>query len=130
MGLLCNSYTFAFSMQSRKTKYGVIIIGFIVALAAMLSQPYALCLGAEKQAADTAQHEDEPGNPVNDTLHLSISCTSLPSYVTLKINQEAFFLFEILFEEDVNETHPADIVHPLSHFLSRIFGVFIAPNAP
>jgi hypothetical protein len=116
--------------MKRKTeiRLGTLAIGIVTALAIVISQFFSFQDADQsklKKETKTEQHDTQSG----DEAYLTVS-TSLPSSFHVEIQQETFFLFEILLEDEKGtETH-IDFGTPVNQFFQTLFGTIIAPNAP
>ncbi len=105
-----------------------LITGIIVALAIIFSQFFYLQTESHsKKETKTEQHQTENSE---DQIYISVPSTSLPSYTHVELNPNVFFLFEILFEQEVSEVPELNFPIPTGQFFRKIFGVTISPNAP
>lgn len=107
-----------------------IITGVLTALIIVVSQLFYFeqahtCkkeIKAEQQQSDQSQSDDGA--------YITLPSSTLPSSTHVEFNQEAFCLFEILFEEEKTEEHDFNVSLPLSKFFQTLFGAIISPNAP
>lgn len=117
--------------MKRKTgiRSGTLVIGVITALAIVISQFFSFQEADQsrlKKETDTEQQQSQSG----DEAYLTVS-TSLPSSSPhVEIQQETFFLFEILLEDDAEIETQVDFSLPINQFFQTLFGVIISPNAP
>ena len=117
--------------MNRKTglRLGTLTIGIITAMAIVVSQFFnfqdADPLKIKKEAK-TEQQDSQHGDEVIG----AISSTSLPSSSHVEIQQETFFLFEILLEDDKNTETQLNFSTPVNQFFQTLFGAIISPNAP
>ncbi len=107
-----------------------IITGVLTALIIVVSQLFYFeqahtCkkeIKTEQQQGDQSQSDDGA--------YITLPSSTLPSSTHVEFNQEAFCLFEILFEEEKAEEHDFNVSLPLSKFFQTLFGAIISPNAP
>lgn len=74
--------------------------------------------------------EQQQGDQSGDDAYITLPSSTLPSSTHVQFNQEAFCLFEILFEEENTEERDFNVSLPLSKFFQTLFGAIISPNAP
>jgi hypothetical protein len=109
-------------------RLGTLVIGVITALAIVISQFCNLQEADQtkvKKETKTEQQETQSG----DEAYLTVS-TSLPSSSHVEIQQETFFLFEILLEDEKTAEHHVAFGRPINQFFQTLFGAIISPNAP
>jgi hypothetical protein len=116
--------------MKRKTglRLGTLVIGVITALAIVISQFFNIQETDQlkvKKITKTEQQETQSG----DEVYLTVS-TSLPSSSHVEIQQETFFLFEILPEGEKTAEDRIDFSIPINQFFQTLFGAIISPNAP
>lgn len=107
-----------------------LVAGVLTALIIVVSQLFYFeqahtCkkeIKTEQQQGDQSQSDDGT--------YITLPSSTLPSSTHVEFNQEAFCLFEILFEEEKTEEHDFNVSLPLSKFFQTLFGAIISPNAP
>jgi hypothetical protein len=115
-------------MRKKRLHTFTLIVGSIIALAIAFSQFLRLELSASSEKMKTEQAENEPRNETES--YISLPSFSLPAPVHVQVNLNPYCLFEIFFEEDVDENHiEEDLLHP-DRFFQTMFRVIISPNAP
>jgi len=115
-------------MKKIETRVATMTIGFIVALAIVCSRFFYIQQGSfHKKETKTEQHQKENSD---EQVYLSVPSTSLPSSSYVELNPNVFFLFEILFEEELSEIPEFKFSIPSGQFFRMIFGLTISPNAP
>lgn len=83
---------------------------------------------SEDVSALSAQAADEQNE---DHSYISIASFSLPSPVTVQLNLDPHFLFEIVLEDAAKqEDHTVDPSPVAQKLLTTLFRVIISPNAP
>ena len=102
--------------------------GIIVALAIIFSQFFYF--QAESHSKKETKTEQQQKENSEDQVYISVPSTSLPSSAHVELNPNVFFLFEILFEQEVSEVPELNFTIPTGQFFRKIFGVTISPNAP
>ncbi|WP_276373333.1 hypothetical protein [Chryseolinea sp. H1M3-3] len=114
-------------MKRKATRTITMVLGIVVALGVVCSQLFYLPQTASsKKEPQTEQHQSDS----DDQVHFSVPSTSLPSSAHVELNPNVFFLFEILFEENIFQIPEFKIAVPLGQFFRTVFGVTISPNAP
>lgn len=107
-----------------------IITGVLTALIIVVSQLfYFETAHTCKKEIKTEQQQDDQSQS-GDEAYITLPSSTLPSSTHVEFNQEAFCLFEILFEEENTEEHDFNVSLPLSKFFQTLFGAIISPNAP
>jgi hypothetical protein len=105
-----------------------VILGLLLAVAIVFVQVAQFHASASsKKEASTEQRDTKKSG---EDLQISLPSFSLPSPVSVSVNLDACFLFEITFQE--KEEVQTSIVYRLipEKFLSTLFSVIISPNAP
>ncbi|MFD1002239.1 hypothetical protein ACFQ21_23140 [Ohtaekwangia kribbensis] len=116
--------------QKEHIQTTTIITGVLTALIIVVSQLFYFeqahtCkkeIKTEQQQGDQSQSDDGA--------YITLPSSTLPSSTHVEFNQEAFCLFEILFEEEKTEEHDFNVSLPLNKFFQTLFGAIISPNAP
>lgn len=114
-------------MKNRKMRTATIILGSFLAVAIMFSQYVApeWVSSVEKVKTEQADKTGEEGRTF-----ISLPSFSLPAPLSVQVNLDAYCLFEILLEEDVDENYVEEKVSYADRFFQTMFRVIIAPNAP
>ena len=107
-----------------------IITGVLTALIIVVSQLFYFeqAHTCKKEIKTEQQQRDQSQS--DDGAYITLPSSTLPSSTHVEFNQEAFCLFEILFEEEKTEEHDFNVSLPLSKFFQTLFGAIISPNAP
>lgn len=107
-----------------------IITGVLTALIIVVSQLFYFeqAHTCKKEIKTEQQQSDQSQS--DDGAYITLPSSTLPSSTHVEFNQEAFCLFEILFEEEKTEEHDFNVSLPLSKFFQTLFGAIISPNAP
>lgn len=120
------------SLRQMRTKLrmATVVLGSILALAIAFSQylePEFLCSADDVEDIKTEQTDktDEKGSTF-----ISLPDFSLPAPVSVKANLDAYCLFEILLEEDIDEDYVEEEISFADRFFEMMFRVIISPNAP
>ena len=103
-----------------------LILGSILALAIAFSQYLTPECAASAEKAKTEQTDQSKG----EKSFISLPTFSLPVPVTVQANLDAYCLFEIFFEADVDENYVEEKVSYTGRFFEAMFRVIISPNAP
>ncbi|MDQ2657204.1 MAG: hypothetical protein M3Y60_07265 [Bacteroidota bacterium] len=115
-------------MKKEKLHTASVIMGTILALTIAFSQylaPERTTSSTEKAKTEQAENTgDEKGSLI------SLPTFSIPVPVSVQVNLDAYCLFEIFFEEDVDENYVEEDVSYSDRFFQLLFGVIISPNAP
>ena len=105
-----------------------IIVGSLLALSIAFSQFLTPAFISTPEKPQTEQTEGK--STEERATFISLPSFSLPAPVHVKANLDPYCLFEILFEEDVDE-HPIERdVSYSDRFFRTMFQVIISPNAP
>lgn len=115
-------------MRKGKLHIATIIVGSILALAIVFSQ----FLTPQRVAAgEKAKSEQSANKNSGDTgSYISLPSFSLPAPVHVQVNLNPCCLFEILFEEDLDEAHVEEDAFYPDRLFETMFRVIISPNAP
>lgn len=105
-----------------------IIVGSLLALSIAFSQFLTPAFISYPDKAKTEQTEQK--STEESSAFISLPSFSLPAPVHVESNLGAYCLFEILFEEDVDEHHVEREVSYSDRFFRTMFQVIISPNAP
>jgi hypothetical protein len=115
-------------MRKGKLHTFTIIVGTFLALAIVFSEFLTIQNTASAEKANTEQSESKSGTE-SDT-YITLPSFSLPAPVHVQVNLNPYCLFEILFEEDIDENHVEDDAFYPDRFFETMFRVIISPNAP
>jgi hypothetical protein len=127
------AYLSIFVSLSKKMRKGklhlvTIIVGSILALAIVFSEFLTSQCIASTEKAKTEQTEKKAGSDTG--AFISLPSFSLPAPVHVQVNLNPYCLFEIVFEEDVDEEHVEEDAFYTDRFFETMFRVIISPNAP
>lgn len=115
-------------MKREKLHTVSIILGSVLALAIAFSQYLTSECIAAAQKTKTEQ-TDNTGEEKG--AFISLPSFSIPVPVNVQSNLDAYFLFEIFFEENIDENHiEDDLLSYADRFFETMFQVIISPNAP
>lgn len=105
-----------------------IVIGSFLALSIAFSQFLTPAFISYPEEARTEQSDQK--STEESRAFISLPSFSLPAPVHVESNLNPYCLFEILFEEDVDEHHVEREVSYSDRFFRTMFQVIISPNAP
>ncbi len=112
----------------------MITIGLLTAVVILFSQLfYVQNTGLAKKEVKTEQTEDQDSQDQDTPEDLAISSTpyiSIPISSTIEVEKEQSFIFEILFEQEVDFPTRIEVNRTLGKFFQHLFRVIISPNAP
>lgn len=114
-------------MRKEKVHKVSLIVGSILALTIAFSQylmPRCLSSVEKVKSEQTDKSTGEEGS------FISLPTFSLPVPVSVQANLDAYCLFEIFFEEDIDEDYVEEEVSYADRFFETMFRVIISPNAP
>lgn len=115
-------------MRKNRLHAFTLIVGSILALAIVFSQFFRPDLSSSTQKVKTQQTKNESRNETES--YISLPSFSLPAPVHVQVNLNPYCLFEIFFEEDIDENDTEEnLLHP-DRFFETLFRVIISPNAP
>lgn len=114
-------------MRKEKVHTVSLILGSILALTIAFSQYLTL---ESKISAEKAKTEQTGQSTDEEESFISLPTFSLPVPVTVQANLDAYCLFEIFFEADVDENYTEEEVSYTGRFFQTMFRVIISPNAP
>jgi hypothetical protein len=115
-------------MKKERVHTASIILGSILALAIAFSQYLSPVAVASAEKVKT-EHSDKTAGE-EDSSFISLPTFSIPAPVNVQANLDAYCLFEIFFEEDIDEEHAEDDDSYAYRFFQTMFQVIISPNAP
>ncbi|MBL0743427.1 hypothetical protein [Chryseolinea lacunae] len=106
-------------------------LGIIAAMAVVFFQLfYFQTAGPAKVSKKSVKTEQKENQSDKDEAYFSLPSSNLPSSAHVQLNQDVFFLFEILLGEDASEERNILVASPLKKIFSTLLGCFISPNAP
>jgi hypothetical protein len=123
-----SSFVCSKHMRKEKLHIATIVIGITLALAITFSQyltPDAIC-SVEKVKIE--QTDKSTGD--EKASFISLPSFSIPAPVSVEVNLDAYCLFEIFFEEDIDENYTEEDDTYADRFFQTMFRVIISPNAP
>jgi hypothetical protein len=115
-------------MRKNRLHSFTLIVGSILALAIAFSQ----FLTPERVASAEKVKTEQNGNKADNETEafVALPSFSLPAPVHVQVNLNPYCLFEIFFEEDIDENNVEEnLLHP-DRFFETMFRVIISPNAP
>ena len=115
-------------MRKKRLHAFTVILGSILALAITFSQFLTLESAAFTEKVKTEQSENTPEKETGS--YISMPSFSLPAPVHVQVNLNPYCLFEIFFEEDIDENHVEEDMFYADRFFETMFRVIISPNAP
>jgi hypothetical protein len=115
-------------MRKGKLHILTIIVGTVLALAIVFSDFLTPECIASTEKAKTEQTENKAGSDTGT--FVSLPSFSLPAPVHVQVNLNPYCLFEIFFEEDLDEEHVEEDAFYPDRFFETMFRVIISPNAP
>lgn len=105
-----------------------ILVGSILALAIAFSQYLTPESVSSKDEVKTEQASKDAGSDSGS--FISLPSFSIPAPVNVESNLDAYCLFEILFEVNIDENYVQEDVSYADRFFETMFRVIISPNAP
>jgi hypothetical protein len=105
-----------------------IFVGSILALAIAFSQYLTTECVSSLEKTKTEQASKNAGSEKGS--FISLPSFSIPAPVNVESNLDAYCLFEILFEVDIDENYIEEDVSYADRFFETMFRVIISPNAP
>lgn len=115
-------------MRKKRFHTFTIILGSILALAIVFSQFITPECVASNEKVKTEQTDRNAGDETGH--YISLPSFSLPAPVHVQVNLNPYCLFEIHFEENIDENHVEDNLLFSDRFFVTMFRVIISPNAP
>ena len=115
-------------MKKERLHTASIILGSILALAITFSQ--YLTPECISSIEEVKTEQTEKGSGEQKSAVISLPSFSIPAPVNVQANLDPYCLFEIFFEEDVDENYVEDDESYLDRFFQTMFRVIISPNAP
>jgi hypothetical protein len=115
-------------MRKKRLHTFTLIVGSILALSISFSQFFRPDLSSSTQKVKTEQTENESRNETES--FISLPSFSLPAPVLVQVNLNPYCLFEIFFEEDIDENHTEEALLYPDRFFETMFRVIISTNAP
>jgi hypothetical protein len=115
-------------MRKKRLHTLTVILGSILALTICFSQFLTTDNVSSNGKAKKEQSEKRAGSESDS--FLSLASFSLPAPVHVEVNLNPYCLFEIFFEEDVDENHAENDLFYADRFFETMFRVIISPNAP
>lgn len=112
--------------RRKKLRTATILLGSVLALAIAFSH-YLTFESFAPEKVSTEQ-TDQAGDESRTTI--TLPTFSLPAPVNVQASLDAYCLFEILLEEDLDENYVRDDVAYVSRLFHTMFRVIISPNAP
>jgi hypothetical protein len=114
-------------MKKDRLHIASIFVGSILALAIAFSQyltPQSISSHEKTKTEQASKAAGENGS------FISLPSFSIPAPVNVESNLDAYCLFEILFEVDLDESYVEEDVSYADRFFETMFRVIISPNAP
>ena len=105
-----------------------ILVGSFLALAIAFSQYLTPESVSSKDEVKTEQASKDAGSDSGS--FISLPSFSIPAPVNVESNLDAYCLFEILFEVNIDENYVQEDVSYADRFFETMFRVIISPNAP
>lgn len=115
-------------MRKNKLHTFTIVVGSILAFAIAFSQLFPADCSASSEGAKTEQTEKKAGSDTES--YISLPTFSLPVPVHVQASLDAYCLFEIFFEKDIDVGHVEEDLLHTDRFFQTMFRVIISPNAP
>lgn len=113
-------------MRREKQRTATVILGSILAFAIAFSQYFTLQPDSVSEKVKTEQS----GCADEGSTFISLPTFSIPAPLSVQASLDAYCLFEILFEEDIDENFVEDVDFQVDRFFVTMFRVIISPNAP
>ncbi len=121
-------------MEKKQSRILLIITGLITAGVILFSQLfYVQNASLSKKEVKTEQTEDQDSQdpaPPEDLVISSAPSISIPVSSTIEVEKEQSFIFEILFEQEIDFPTRVEVSRTLGKFFQHLFRVIISPNAP
>ena len=105
-----------------------IVLGSILALAISFSQFLTPESISSIKKGQTEQSDQKAGD--EKASFISLPSFSLPAPLNVQVNLNPHCLFEILFQENVNESYVEEDMSYADRLFETMFRVIISPNAP
>ncbi len=116
-------------MEKKQSRILLIITGLITAGVILFSQLfYVQNASLSKKEVKTEQTEDQA--PTEDLVISAAPSISIPISSTIEVEKEQSFIFEILFEQEIDFPAKDEVSRTLGKFFQHLFRVIISPNAP
>lgn len=115
-------------MRKKRLHTVTVVLGSILALAIVFSQFLADESVSTAKKIKTEQTDNKTENETGT--YISLPSFSLPAPVHVEVNLNPYCLFEIFFEEDIDENHVQEDLFFADRFFETMFRVIISPNAP
>lgn len=115
-------------MKKEKLHIATILLGSLLALAITFSQylsPECTTCSEKVKIEQTENSSDE-----ENSAFISLPSFSIPAPVNVQVSLDPYCLFEIFFEEDIDEDYVEDEESYADRFFETMFRVIISPNAP
>jgi hypothetical protein len=116
------------TMRKKRLHIFTLIVGTIVAVAIAFSQFVTpdFCTSAKE-----IKTEQTGGDAENQTTSfVSLPSFSIPAQVSVEVNLNPYCLFEIFFEEDIDENPEENDLLNTDRLFETMLRVIISPNAP
>lgn len=114
-------------MKKERLHTASLILGSILALAITFSQYLTPEYFSGDGKVKTEQTDTSGGEKA---VYVSLPSFSIPAPINVQGSLDAYFLFEILFENDVDENYVEAEESYVDRFFQTMFRVIISPNAP
>ena len=114
-------------MKKDKLHIATVILGSFLALAITFSQYLTADCASCLKNVKTEQTEN---SSEEDTAFISLPSFSIPAPLNVQVSLDPYCLFEIFFEENIDEDYVEDEESYADRFFETMFRVIISPNAP
>lgn len=115
-------------MRKQRLHTFTLIVGSILALTIAFSQFLSPDLSSSTHKVKTDQTDSDSQSETES--YVSLPSFSLPAPVHVEVNLNPYCLFEIFFEEDIDENQTEENLLRPDRLFETMFRVFISPNAP
>lgn len=115
-------------MKKERVHIVSILVGSILALAIAFSQYLTPESVSSKEKVKTEQASKDAGSDRGS--FISLPSFSIPAPVNVESNLDAYCLFEILFEVNIDENDVQEDISYADRFFETMFRMIISPNAP
>lgn len=121
-------------MGKKQSRILLIITGLITAGVILFSQLFyvqnASLVKKEVKIEQTEDQDSEDQDAQEDLVITSAPSISVPASATIEVEKEQAFIFEILFEQEIDFPTKVEVSRTLGKFFQHLFRVIISPNAP
>jgi hypothetical protein len=117
-------------MKNKMTRYLTMTLGCMLVMAMIGAQFFQSFTDRSESTVIKTEQTDATSESKDQVAYISLPSYSLPSPVHVQINLDFHCLFEILFEDRLENNPSANPPDFAQKFLITLFRVIISPNAP